>query len=78
MVMAKIYPSESDKPMVGAEFKRIRLKILKKTQVELKSIIHRGIDRISAWENDRADIPPLIAAHMRSNAEKSPWTRTAT
>jgi len=67
--MPKVFSVDSKQPMKGAEFKHIRTSVLGLTQVQLKEVVFRGIDRISSWENDRADIPPIVAAHMRARAK---------
>lgn len=59
-----IYPPASDEPMSAVEFKAIR-DDLELTQVELTKVIDRRIERISAWECDRAPVPPIVAKLMR-------------
>ena len=66
--MPKVYPANSDRKMTGAEFRHIRVQLLDLTQEQLRGVVHRGIDRISSWENDRAEIPRIVAAYMRLKA----------
>ena len=68
--MPKAHPPKSKKAMNGEEFRYIRLDVLELTQDQLRRVLHRGIDRISSWENDRCDIPKLVASHMRLLAKQ--------
>lgn len=69
--MPTVYAHTSKRPMTGEEFRHIRTARLKAsgevglTQEQLRSVVYRGIDRISSWENNRAEIPKIVAAHMR-------------
>lgn len=67
---AKVYPYSSVRKMSAAEYRHIRVNLLDKTQAEFRlKVIYKGLDRQSAYENNRSIIPPLVAAHMRLLAE---------